>query len=127
MKNFFEKVFKKVGDGVEDMRRERARRLSNPALQAELLRQRNEMMKELGTSLSSTASALVKFLVFAPISSTGIALKGIFDDKTTGAKMIKESLDEFGKAWPDTKKAVINGLSASGRAVGTTFRWLIGY
>lgn len=127
MKNFFEKVFTKAGDSLENMRLERARRLSNPALQAELLRQRNEMIKELGTSLSATGAALVKFLLFAPISSAGIALKGIFDDKTTGTQMIKESLEEFGKAWPDTKKAVINGLSASGRAVGTTFRWLTGY
>ena len=123
--SFFSNMGSRISRGVENMAAERARRLNDPAFQAELLRSRNEFSGHITNMGSSALDGTYRLLLRTPIATTWFAVRGIFDDKVTGGHMLTKFFDELGAAGSSIGQTVLHAGRALGRGTWHTLRWLV--
>lgn len=124
LESFIKKTFSSIGSGIENIRKERAKRLSNPVFQRELLNSRNEFVKHLTNTASHTWDAAYQILLHAPIATTGFAVKYMFDKKITTTQLVHKLIDEFGKGAGSLGRALLEAGKTVGRGSLHTLRWL---
>ncbi len=123
IESFIKKMGSKIGTGIENIAHERARRLSNPAFQAELMRSRSEFVKHLSTTGTETLGAIYHFGASLGKLVWFGARSAFEKDKTLGNAVTK-SLDELGTSTGHLGRAVLNGVKLAGRGGLHTIRWL---
>jgi hypothetical protein len=123
LESFIKKTFKAAGDGLENIRAEREKRLKDPAFQKELMESRNEFAKHLTNTGSHaldtcyhTVLAVGKLAWYGGLSA--IQKKQTWDDAKD------KSLDELTTAGGHFLKTGLNALRGAGRLTVHTLRWI---
>lgn len=114
-----------IGQKAEDVCRERAQRLNNPAFQAELAQSRTEIVNHLTNFGSSALDAAYRLCLRAPAAASWFAVRGIFDKNVTGGQMMTRAFDEFGEGFSSAGQAILHGIRFTGRTGLHTLRWLV--
>src|SRR3989338_5657027 len=113
--SFMKNMGSRIGRGIENMATERARRLNNPAFQAELLRSRNEFVNHVTEAGSSALTGIYRFFLEAPIATTAFAINSALDSRIPKGAAVTKMFTEFGGAFNALGQSVLHTLRALGR------------
>lgn len=125
LETFIKNTGAKISKKVEQVAQDRARRLNDPAFQAELMKSRNELVKHLSNTGSNILDSAYKVLLRGPGVTAWLVAKSIVDKKTRFSDhALPKILDEIASTGSSIGKTLYYGMKTAGRGSVHTLRWL---
>jgi hypothetical protein len=123
LESFIKGAFKSAGDGIENVRKERTRRLNDPAFQLELMNSRNEFVAHL-TNFGSNALNTCYHTILAAGKLTWYGGLSAVQKKQTLGDAANKSIAELGTAGGHFLQTGLHTLRGAGRLGLHTLRWI---
>ncbi len=125
IESFIKNTFSAAGRGIEHLANERARRLSNPAFQTELMNSRKEFVGHISSTASHSLDSAYKLLFRGPGITAYLTTRNLFDSKTSfNQDVLPKIIDEVASLGSSLGQTCLNAARGAGRGMLHTTRWL---